>query len=42
MSHIAVASNCEQIKTGSLPHSNRLTTYNKLMRIGSTLEESVN
>ncbi|MBS9528903.1 phosphopyruvate hydratase [Wolbachia endosymbiont of Ceratitis capitata] len=37
ISHIAVASNCGQIKTGSLSRSDRLAKYNELMRIESTL-----
>ncbi|WP_395463424.1 phosphopyruvate hydratase [Wolbachia endosymbiont of Cantharis cryptica] len=40
ISHIAVASNCGQIKTGSLSRSDRLAKYNELMRIQSTLGEN--
>ncbi|MDF0607973.1 phosphopyruvate hydratase [Wolbachia endosymbiont of Onchocerca gibsoni] len=40
ISHIAVASNCGQIKTGSLSRSDRLAKYNELMRIESTLGEN--
>lgn len=37
ISHIAVASNCGQIKTGSLSRSDRLAKYNELIRIEGTL-----
>ena len=37
ISHIAVASNCGQIKTGSLSRSDRLAKYNELMRIEGLL-----
>ncbi|MDM8335689.1 phosphopyruvate hydratase [Wolbachia pipientis] len=37
ISHIAVASNCGQIKAGSLSRSDRLAKYNELMRIEVTL-----
>ncbi|MDE5063035.1 phosphopyruvate hydratase, partial [Wolbachia endosymbiont of Drosophila chauvacae] len=37
ISHIAVASNCGQIKTGSLSRSDRLAKYNELIRIESAL-----
>ncbi|MGL9717248.1 MAG: phosphopyruvate hydratase [Wolbachia sp.] len=37
ISHIAVASNCGQIKTGSLSRSDRLAKYNELLRIEGTL-----
>ncbi|WCR53585.1 MAG: Enolase [Wolbachia endosymbiont of Ctenocephalides orientis wCori] len=37
ISHIAVASNCGQIKTGSLSRSDRLAKYNELIRIESLL-----
>ncbi|NEV49302.1 phosphopyruvate hydratase [Wolbachia pipientis] len=37
ISHIAVASNCGQIKTGSLSRSDRLAKYNELMRMEGTL-----
>ncbi|WP_341808766.1 phosphopyruvate hydratase [Wolbachia endosymbiont (group E) of Neria commutata] len=37
ISHIAVASNCGQIKTGSLSRSDRLAKYNELMRIEDML-----
>ncbi len=40
ISHIAVASNCGQIKTGSLSRSDRLAKYNELMRIESSLREN--
>lgn len=40
ISHIAVASNCGQIKTGSLSRSDRLAKYNELMRIESSLGEN--
>ncbi|QKX03131.1 phosphopyruvate hydratase [Wolbachia endosymbiont of Litomosoides sigmodontis] len=37
ISHIAIASNCGQIKTGSLSRSDRLAKYNELMRIEGAL-----
>ncbi|MBV0899475.1 MAG: phosphopyruvate hydratase [Wolbachia endosymbiont of Fragariocoptes setiger] len=37
ISHIAVASNCGQIKTGSLSRSDRLAKYNELIRIENSL-----
>ncbi|MGL9718353.1 MAG: phosphopyruvate hydratase [Wolbachia sp.] len=37
ISHIAIASNCGQIKTGSLSRSDRLAKYNELLRIEGTL-----
>ncbi|WP_168463985.1 phosphopyruvate hydratase [Wolbachia endosymbiont of Ctenocephalides felis wCfeT] len=37
ISHIAAASNCGQIKTGSLSRSDRLAKYNELLRIESVL-----
>lgn len=37
ISHIAVASNCGQIKTGALSRSDRLAKYNELIRIESSL-----
>ncbi|WFW29656.1 MAG: phosphopyruvate hydratase [Wolbachia endosymbiont of Menacanthus eurysternus] len=37
ISHIAVASNCGQIKAGSLSRSDRLAKYNELLRIESAL-----
>lgn len=40
ISHIAIASNCGQIKTGSLSRSDRLAKYNELMRIESSLGEN--
>lgn len=40
ISHIAVASNCGQIKTGSLSRSDRLAKYNELVRIEYSLGES--
>ena len=36
---IAVATNCGQIKTGSLARSDRLAKYNQLMRIEEELGE---
>jgi enolase len=33
IAHIAVATNCGQIKTGSLSRSDRLAKYNELLRI---------
>ncbi len=40
ISHIAIASNCGQIKTGSLSRSDRLAKYNELIRIEGTLERN--
>ncbi|QKX01477.1 phosphopyruvate hydratase [Wolbachia endosymbiont of Cruorifilaria tuberocauda] len=40
ISHIAVASNCGQIKAGSLSRSDRLAKYNELMRIEGLLGEN--
>ena len=40
ISHIAVATNCGQIKTGSLSRSDRLAKYNELIRIESYLEQT--
>ncbi len=37
ISHIAVATNCGQIKTGSLSRSDRLAKYNELLRIEEQL-----
>jgi enolase len=37
ISHLAVASNCGQIKTGSLARSDRLSKYNELLRIEEQL-----
>ncbi|MBT4921584.1 MAG: phosphopyruvate hydratase [Rickettsiales bacterium] len=37
ISHIAVATNCGQIKTGSLSRSDRTAKYNELIRIESAL-----
>ncbi len=37
IAHIAVATNCGQIKTGSLSRSDRTAKYNELMRIEETL-----
>jgi enolase len=37
ISHIAVATNCGQIKTGSLSRSDRLAKYNELIRIEEKL-----
>lgn len=37
ISHIAVATNCGQIKTGSLSRSDRLAKYNELLRIEEDL-----
>jgi enolase len=37
---LAVATNCGQIKTGSLSRSDRLAKYNQLMRIGEELGSS--
>ncbi len=40
ISHIAVASNCGQIKAGSLSRSERLVKYNELIRIEGLLGKS--
>lgn len=40
IAHIAVATNCGQIKTGSLSRSDRLAKYNELIRIEEYLEDS--
>jgi enolase len=37
---LAVATNCGQIKTGSLARSDRLAKYNQLIRIEEMLEET--
>jgi enolase len=37
IAHIAVATNCGQIKTGSLSRSDRMAKYNELLRIEETL-----
>jgi enolase len=37
---LAVATNCGQIKTGSLARSDRLAKYNQLLRIEEQLGES--
>ena len=39
ISHIAVATNCGQIKTGSLSRSDRIAKYNELIRIEEELGE---
>lgn len=41
ISHIAVATNSGQIKTGSLSRSDRLAKYNELIRIEEYLEDAV-
>lgn len=40
IAHLAVATNCGQIKTGSLCRSDRLAKYNELIRIEETLSTS--
>lgn len=40
IAHIAVATNCGQIKTGSLSRSDRLAKYNELIRIEEYLEDA--
>lgn len=40
IAHIAVATNCGQIKTGSLSRSDRLAKYNELIRIEEELDDS--
>jgi enolase len=37
IAHLAVATNCGQIKTGSLSRSDRLAKYNQLLRIEASL-----
>jgi enolase len=37
---LAVATNCGQIKTGSLARSDRLAKYNQLIRIEEMLDET--
>jgi enolase len=37
---VAVASNCGQIKTGSLSRSDRLAKYNRLLRIEDELADT--
>jgi enolase len=37
IAHLAVATNCGQIKTGSLSRSDRLAKYNQLIRIEESL-----
>ncbi len=41
ISHIAVATNCGQIKTGSLSRSDRLAKYNELIRIEELIQKPV-
>ena len=38
---MAVATNCMQIKTGSLSRSDRMAKYNQLLRIEEELGEAV-
>jgi len=40
IAHIAVATNCGQIKTGSLSRSDRLAKYNELIRIEESLGDA--
>ena len=40
IAELAVATNCGQIKTGSLSRSERLAKYNQLIRIEEELGES--
>src|SRR5690606_40420967 len=40
IAHLAVATNCGQIKTGSLSRSDRLAKYNELIRIEEWLGKS--
>ena len=40
IAHLAVATNCGQIKTGSLSRSDRLAKYNELIRIEEELGRS--
>lgn len=40
IAHLAVATNCGQIKTGSLSRSDRLAKYNELLRIEEELGDS--
>ena len=42
ISHIAVATNAGQIKTGSLSRSDRLAKYNELIRIEEDLAGAAN
>lgn len=42
MADVAVATNCGQIKTGSLSRSERLAKYNQLLRIEEDLGDSAN
>ncbi|MFZ8865257.1 MAG: phosphopyruvate hydratase, partial [Rickettsiales bacterium] len=42
IAHIAVATNCGQIKTGSLSRSDRTAKYNELIRIEEQLENKAN
>jgi enolase len=42
MADIAVATNCGQIKSGSLSRTDRLAKYNQLMRIEEELGDSAN
>jgi enolase len=39
---LAVATNCGQIKTGSLSRSDRIAKYNQLLRIEEVLGEEAN
>ena len=40
IAHLAVATNCGQIKTGSLSRSDRLSKYNELIRIEEALGDT--
>jgi enolase len=40
ISDLAVATNCGQIKTGSLARSDRTAKYNQLIRIAEMLDDS--
>ncbi len=42
IAHLAVATNCGQIKTGSLSRSDRLAKYNQLLRIENSLSGNSN
>ena len=42
IAHIAVATNCGQIKTGSLSRSDRMAKYNELIRIEEILDDTAN
>ena len=42
MADITVATNCGQIKSGSLSRTERLAKYNQLMRIEEELSDSAN